>query len=216
MQLAIAVLFADLVLAWRTGKGLSHWSIQADILLANSGFLLIFILCFGLLMSVVMPLAAELCRQIGWYLLINVPFPDWMRAERDYRRPAGGVLVGELKEYAYRTEDRELLAMAHAHQEKIRRNISENIASGQLMFSVLTLGLVNYFPAIVNIRAHTLLQEFVATFDYFGEMTLAFAFLMSIVAIKESWFSMRTFNWIDYPPLHEQIERAHREQRSID
>ena len=31
LQLATAVLFADLVLVWRTGKGLAHWSIQSDV-----------------------------------------------------------------------------------------------------------------------------------------------------------------------------------------
>lgn len=215
LQLATAVLFADLVLVWRTGKGVAHWSIQADLLLSNSGFLLVSILGFGILMSIVVPLAAELFRRMGWQLLISIPWPNWMQTERDYRRPVGGVRPSELRDYAYKKDDRTLLDIVTAHQEKEQKTIAENLSAGQMVFGVLALGLADYFPGILGIHAATLLREIPATFNSVGELAMAVAFLMALVAIKATWFSMDALDWIDYPPLYEEIERARREQREI-
>lgn len=216
LQLATAVLFADLVLVWRTGNGVAHWSIQADLLLANSGFVLVAVLAFGILMSVVMPLAAELFRQLGWQLLIGIPWPSWMQqTERDYRRPAGCVLPGELRDYAYKKDDHALLDIVTAHQERERKTIAENISAGQMVFAVLALGLTDYFPGLFGIHSATLLREIPATFNSVGELAMAVAFLMALVAIKATWFSKDALNWIDYPPLYDEIERARRERPEI-
>lgn len=215
LQLATAVLFADLILAWRTGTGIVHWSIQADHLLANSGFLLVSVLGYGVLMSIVMPLAAEIFRQLGWQLLIAIPWPRWMQKERDYSRPRGGVLPSELREYAYKAEDRTLLDIVAAHQEREQKSISENLAAGQMVFSFLVLGLFNYFPGIIGIRAVTLLNEVPTTFGQVGELAIVGALLIAILAMKAMWFSVEPMRWIDYPPLYEELEKARREQRLV-
>lgn len=215
MQLATAVLFTDLVLAWHTGKGIAHWSLQTDLLLANSGFVIVSVLAFGVLMSVVMPLAAEVFRQLGWQLLINIPWPSWMRTEHDYRRPAGCVLPNELRAYAYRRDDRALLDIVDAHNEKKKKVIAENLSTGQMVFAVLSLGFVDYFPGLLGINAATLLREIPATFSGAGELAIAVALLMALVAMKVTWFSMTAPDWIDYPPLYEEIERSRRAQRGI-
>jgi hypothetical protein len=215
LQLATAVLFADLVLVWRTGKGLAHWSIQADVLLANSGFVLVSILFFGILMSIVIPLAAEFFRSVGWWLLTSIPWPSWMQTDRDYSRPVGGVSPSELRDYAYKNDDRFLLDIVAAHKDKEKKSISENLAAGQIVFGVLALGLANYFPSVLGIHAVTLLREVPATFNSVGELAIAVAFLLALLAIKTTWFSIDALDWIEYPPLYGEIESARRERLGI-
>jgi len=208
LQLATAVLFADLVLAWRTGKGVAHWSVQTDQLFANSGLLLVSVLGFGILMSIVMPLVAELFRQLGWQLLIAIPWPRWMQNERDDRRPAGGVLPSELRNHAYKKNDRALLDIVTAHQEREKKSIAKNLAAGQMAFSVLTLGVFDYFPRLLNIQAVTLLNEIPVIFGRTAELALVAALMLALAAIKVSWFSVEALKWIDYPPLYDELEKV--------
>lgn len=44
-------------------------------------------------MSIVMPLAGTLCRWVVWLLQFEIPWPDWMRSQRDCRRKPGMVSV---------------------------------------------------------------------------------------------------------------------------
>ncbi|ASJ24279.1 hypothetical protein [Laribacter hongkongensis] len=215
LQLATAVLFADLLLAWRTGTGIVHWTIQVDHLLANSGFLLVSVLAYGVLMSIIIPLAGEFVRQLAWDLLIAIPWPRWMQNERDDRRPVGTVLPSELKNHAYQKGDRTLLDIVASHQDLERKSIIESLAAGQIVFSVLVIGFFNYFPGLLGIHAVTLLNEVEATFDRAGEFAIAGALLLGLLAMKAMWFSVKSLRWIDYPPLYEELEKARREQRLI-
>lgn len=215
LQLATAVLFADLLLAWRTGTGILHWSIQTDHLLANSGFLLVSVLGYGVLMSVVIPLIGESVRRLVWDLLIAIPWPRWMQNERDYRRPVGGVLPSELKKYAYQKDDRALLDIVASHQELERKSIVESLAAGQIVFSVLLVGFLNYFPGLLGIQAPTLLNEMKATFGHAGEFAIAGALICGFLAMKVMWFSVEPMRWIDYPPLYEELEKARKEQHLV-
>lgn len=213
LQLAAAVLFADLVLAWRTGKGIAHWSAETDVLLANSGFLLVSALGFGVLMSIVMPLVAEFFRQVGWWLLIEMPLPDWMRVQQDYRRPVGAVLPGELRAYACRNNDRALLEMVSAHEEKRRKSIAEQLTAGQITFAVLVLGIVDFFPRLLGFEASTLLIEVPATFGPVGTHALVLAFVLGLLGLRLAWYTASPPSWIDYPPLYEELEKKRRERR---
>lgn len=211
LQLGTAILFADLVLVWRTGMGIAHWSIQADHLLENSGFLLVSILGYGVLMSVVMPLTGEFIRRLVWELLIVIPWPRWLQTERDYRRPAGCVLPSELLDYAYQKDDRALLDIVVAHREREKKSIVESLAAGQMVFSVLALGFLNYFPGMLGVHAMTLLNQVPTTFGRVGELAIFGALLIGILAIKAMWFSVEPMTWIDYPPLYDDLEKARRE-----
>ena len=68
LHLAMVVLFADLILVWRSGQGIIHWSASADQLLANAGLLITGVLAFGVLMSLVMPLLGLVVRWLLWEL----------------------------------------------------------------------------------------------------------------------------------------------------
>ena len=215
MQLATAVLFADLVLAWRTGTGIVHWSIQADQLLANSGFLLVSVLGYGVLMSIVMPLAGDFVWRLVWDLLIAIPWPPWMRTDRDYRRPAGGVLPSELKKYADQKDYLALLDIVAAHEKLEKKSIVESLAAGQIAFSVLVVGFFNYFPGLLGIQAPTLLNEMKATFGHAGEFAIAGALILGLLAMKAMWFPVEPIRWIDYPPLYNKLEKARWEEQRL-
>lgn len=215
IELATAVLFADLVLAWRTGQGIVHWSIQADQLLANTGFVLVSVLAYGVLKSAVVPLAAEFFRNLLWLLLVSFPWPQWLRTKRDNSRPVGGVLPSELQDYAYKKNDPALLAIYSAHQKKKTAEVANELSAGQSVFGVLTLGFANYFPSWLGVNGITLLREFSTTFTSVSESALWIALCFGLVAIKMTWFSPSELDWIHYPPLYEEIQRRRRQQDGI-
>lgn len=212
LQFTAAVMFADLVLVWRTKHGISQWSASADQLLANSGFLVTSVLAFAVLMSIVMPLAGELFRQMVWELMINIPRPNWTVNERDYRRPVGKVRPEELHEHALRKGDKFLLDIYTAHRQRKSAQEAAEIAVAQIAFALLVLGCVNYFAGELGFQGATLLQSLVDLLGWVGELIVMLGLILVIVVLKSVWFSINTADWIYYPPLYEEID-AEREDR---
>jgi hypothetical protein len=210
LQLAAAVLFADLVFVWHSGQGIIQWSVRTDQLLANSGFVLVSVLVFGLLMSIVIPLVAEIFRWIGWELLINIPWPSWMKTDIDYRRPLNGVSSHELRDHAHQKNDHRLWEIADAHEQRQKANLVSNLAAGQLAFSILLLALLDFKPGLIGLTGVTMLKEVTLAFGQLGELALAGGAILAAMAIKKTWFEMAPPTWISYKPLYDEIEEKRR------
>src|SRR5687768_11172937 len=69
LRLGVAVMFADLLLVWKTGSGITDWSASADQLLANSGSLIAGLLAFSVLISIILPIVGEIFRRLVWELI---------------------------------------------------------------------------------------------------------------------------------------------------
>ncbi|MBI5926447.1 MAG: hypothetical protein HY836_12730 [Aquabacterium sp.] len=205
LQLSVGVLFADLVLVHYTGQNISHWSTSADQLLSNSGFLVTSLLMFGVLMSIVMPLSAELCRQIGWQLIIHVPWPDWMRTTRDYQRPSGKVYPDELHRHALEKSDKLLLDIYTMHNQKQAEGNAAKLATAQAIFSVVVLSAANYFADCFGMQGATLLQSAATTLGEYGELIGTVGGLFAFAAVKAAWYPAGSSDWIYYPPLYREI-----------
>jgi len=210
LQLASAVLFADLFLVWRTDRDISQWSFQSDQILADAGLLVVAVLIFGVLMSIVMPLGTEIARQLGWQLLIHVPRPNWMRAARDFSRPIGAVLPGELYRYASKAKDPMALDVYRLHLQKQQAKVASDLAFGQLVFSTLLIGLIDFYADRIGLSGTTLLQHAVATHGSAVEYVLALGVILALLAIKVTWFAFDGPDWIIYPALYDEIEQKRR------
>ena len=213
LQLAVAVLFADMVLVWHTGHGIAQWSTSIDRLLADSGVLVTGILAFGVLMSIVMPLAGTLCRWVVWLLQFEIPWPNWMRRQRDYRRQPGMVWAIELLDHALEKGDKLLLDMHSAHEQKRSAEEAAKLVTGQAIFSVLVLGAINYFAPALGINGTTLIQTLAELLGQSAGIVLAAGLWLAILLLKEAWFSDKDLDWIYYPPLYEEIEEKNRRKR---
>lgn len=159
-------------------------------------------------MSIAVPLAAEMVRRVGWQLLLSITWPGWMQSDPNCRRPVGGVLPGELSKHVYKRGDRALLDIVAEHRKREMKSLTEKISAGQMVFAVLALGFLDYFPDFLGIPAETLLREVPRTFGTVGELAIEGALLLALAAIKVTWFSVDELPWIDYPPLYDEIEKA--------
>lgn len=213
LQLAVAVLFADMMLVWHTGHGIAQWSTSIDKLLADSGVLVTGMLAFGVLMSIVMPLAGTLSRWAIWQLTFAIPWPSGMRSLRDYRRKPGMVCASELLDHALAKGDKLLLDMHSAYEQRKSANESANLVTGQAIFSVLVLGALNYFAQALGIHGTTLTQTLGELLGQSAEIVSAAGFWLAILILKGTWFSDRDLDWIYYPPLYDEIEKENRRKR---
>lgn len=208
LHLAMAVLFADLVLVWRGERGIIHWSTSADQLLANAGLLITGVLAFGALMSFVMPLAFWIFQQIGSILY---PYLSWMQTERDYEPSYGNVFPTKLRDHALEKGDKLLLDIYEAHEQKQIARFLDELAAGKMMFSFLMLAFLDYYLLDwIGIQGTTVLQ---ALAFLLGEPALTIGSLLVFAAvIRLAWFTEYSSGWIYYPPLYkEQCE----EQRKL-
>lgn len=210
LQLAAAILFVDLILLWRTGKDITQWSVRTDQLFANSGFVLVSVLAFGIFMSVLMPLISELVRWLIWEFLIEIPWPSWMQTDIDYKRPLNGVSYYELRDHAHQKNDYSLLEIANKHEQEQKANLVSNLSAGQLVCSVLLLGVLDFNPNWIGLTGVSMLREVPLVFERFGEPTLAGGFILAAFAIKITWFERKPPAWITYKPLYDEIEEKRR------
>ncbi len=215
LQLAVAVLFADLVLVWCTGAGIIQWSPSATDLLSNVGALVTGVLAFGVLMSIVAPIVGETVRQLVCGLVLNIPWPDWMRSTQDYRRPVGKVFPSELLDHALRKGDKFLLDLYKAHQEEDASRASADVSTGQIAFKVLVLAVADYCPDFLGIHGTTVLQTLVGRLGKPGEALLLFGLLLGLTVLKWAWLPVEGPGWIHYPPLYDEIESERKRRNSF-
>lgn len=201
LQFAIAVLFADIILTWRTGHGIKDWSIDSDQLLTNSGFLITSILAFGLVMSMIMPVIGELIRQLGW----AIPWPTWFEKYDQYRRPSGYITATELYEQALISGDAAMLEMSLERKEQCAAELISALETGHLAFFVLVLSFVNLSAEYVGVSGQTLIQYVSSEFGDGGKVFLTVMAFLDIAIIKKNWFSYRQRDWIYHPPLYKKI-----------
>lgn len=215
LQIAAAVLFADLLLVWWTGNNITQWSTSADQLMGNSGFLVTGTLAFAVLMSIVLPLVGELFRLALWELIIEVPWPSWMLSERDYRRQVGMVYPHELHDHALKKGDKLLLDIYTDHEHRMSTQESEKMVMAQMVFALLVLGGVDFFASELGFHGRTMLQEWIFLFGRVGEITIALGLVLAMTALKKMWFSLDSTDWIYYPPLYEEIEAERKRREDI-
>lgn len=208
LHLAMVVLFADLVLVWRDGRGIIHWSTSADQLLAHAGLLITGVLAFGVLMSLVMPLFGWVVRWLLFELI-------WRITENNIDNPhdRGQVTPVELHAYAWRKKDKLLLDIYEAHQQKKWARISEKLANGQMVFSVLVLAALDFYLADwFGIQGITVLQA-LALLGKLGQYALFIGVLLAGAALWWAWFTEDGPDGIDCPPVYEEIEE--RQKKSV-
>jgi hypothetical protein len=213
LQALAAGLFADSLLVWFTGRGLNQWSTSTDQFLTNIGYLLTGILGFAVLMAIVLPLIGGCSRWLIGELTIHLPLPKWPQDFDPYRRPTDCVMLQELHELALEKGDKFVLDIYASHEQKRVERKTTKDAMGQIMFSVLVLGIANYLADGFGARGPTLTRSLVLWLGQTGETALILASLFAAAGIKAAWSHENGMEWVYYPPLYRQIV-AERKRRT--
>jgi hypothetical protein len=211
LHLAVVVLFADLVLVWRSGRGIIHWSASADQLMANAGLLITGVLAFGVLMSFVMPM-------FGWIVRCLLSELIWRLKENDIDNPhdRGQVRPYELRDHALKKGDKLLLDIYEAHEQKKRAVSLEKLAYGQMLFAVLVLAFLDFYLADwFGIQGTTVLQALAALLGISAPLVLFSGVLLAGSGLWWAWFPEDGPDGIYYPPLCEEIKEQREKQRKL-
>jgi len=207
LQLAQAVLFADLALLWKTGHGILEWSASTDQLLGNSGILVVSLIVFGVFASIVLPVVGMLFRTLAWQLIINLPIPQWLQTERDYTRKFGSVRPIELLNLALKENSAFLFGIYKEHSQKQTKEQVAQLEAGNLIFAVLVLATANMAANWLGLSGISLIAELCSALGEQANLVLAVAAFMTFIALKWTWFSDWDSGWIYYPPLAKRLSQ---------
>lgn len=205
LQLGQAVLFSDLALMWRTGRGIVEWSASTDQLLQNAGVLMAALLGFAFLSSVVFPLWAEAWRWLALEVATVVPRPEWLTPSRDVTRPRGSVRPWELHDQALNEGNAFVFAIWTEYERKRQKAQEARSRIGDAVAAVFGLATMDWAAHAIGLTGTSLLAAFESSFGSLGTLTLMFAVAVGLLALKWAWLSVWDSEWVYYPPLHEQI-----------
>lgn len=204
LQFAIFLLFADLAMLGKTGRGIIEWSASTEQLLSNAGTLAVSLLMFGLFVSIILPVLIELVRRLTITLVIYGT-PQFLRRERVYTREVGYVRPYELHERALKENSSFLLGIYREHREENEKSRVARLETGGLIFTVLLLAISDFMPHALGMHGMSLIQETGVKLGEQGGVILFYAALASFASLMWTWFTGWGEGWIYYPPLYEEI-----------
>lgn len=201
LRLYCLIVFIDLALLSRTGKGLLDLHVIGDSLWQLVGYGLASLAVFGVCMSIVFP-------TISWVLAALLQFVPWEKlTDFDSTRGSGApqkgdVMLRDLREFAMREKDEFALAR-YEEQIKIREEIFLwDQQLGRLVFSALVLSIIDGFQLLPGTFGTSLLKSL---FDSLGDpwagMIVVPAAFASLNLLWAAWFNVANSPWVYYPLL---------------
>ncbi|MGO1913939.1 MAG: hypothetical protein ACTIKU_06625 [Halomonas sp.] len=141
LRLACAVLFLDMAMMLRVGRGLWQWSAGDMELLRDVGWLSLVVVAFSLSVAIVLPVVLFVLRPLAiyiWYGLVSL-LPWLFRPDvRLYQRGIGYVPAQALRDAALREKDPFLFRL-YEEYEQTKEAGREFLGSFQYLYCI-TLG----------------------------------------------------------------------------
>jgi hypothetical protein len=203
MQLGCAVLFADILMIWRTGSGIKNWSASTESLLNNAGQLVIGTLGYGLLTTFILPIISSILVALLWQIVFSFPAIGSLISESTPSIREGFLRSGTLKKHALEKKDSFLLDIFNNHAAQKKRELKETNAFAAIVFAALTLALANYY---FDANGQSLTSEFLKEFGNWANACFAIGSFFALGILKHSWLtSNNQSDWIYYPSLAEEL-----------
>lgn len=208
-RLAMAVLFADIVLVSRTGSGIRHWAFDGAAILLNAGMLLVGALALGILSAFVLPVANVFLQQV--VLVLHSVLSSWLKTDRvDHRVPLNCVHSSQFHEHVLRTKDPVLWEVWKDHAAQRRRRGWSPLAATQLPFSIWVLACADLLLPGFGVQGQTLLIDVAATLGEQGSWIFGSVLAISLWGLCSVWCTSSDGDYVYYPPLYEEIQSRRR------
>lgn len=208
LRLVCAVLFLDMAMMLRVGRGLWQWSAGDMALLRDVGWLSLVVVAFSFSVAIVIPVVLPVLRHIGvhiWYLLATGLHRLFGSDVRPYQRRIGYVPTRELRDLALLERDDFLFRLykEHVHAQEAERASREQ--AGELTAAAILTALVDW---IIAQRTPHGIGVIDAIYGALGNLaplvTMAVLFCAALI-VKWAWFTDTKPDCIYYPPLDREL-----------
>lgn len=208
LRLVCAVLFLDMAMMLRVGRGLWQWSPGDMELLHDVGWLSLVFVAFTFSVAIVIPVVLPVLRQIGvhiWYLLATrLPWlfgPDL----RPYQRGPGYVPTRELRDRALLEKDDFLFRLYKEHVQAREAERASREQAGELTAAAILTALIDW---VIAQRIPDGIGMIDAIYGALGSsaplVTMAVLFCAALI-VKWAWFTDTKPDCIYYPPLDREL-----------
>lgn len=215
LRLACLILFLDMAMMLRVGRGLCQWSAGDGSLLNDIGGIALTLVAFSTGVAIVIPVVVYALRDL--FTAIWMQWPVWFAAsdDRPYQRPLGYVPATAFHKLALRERDSFLLRIyeAHEHGKSMARKL--RVRSAELTAAALLTALADWILARHVPGGVGLIGALVDALSSWSSIVVPGVVLCAGLILKWAWFSEVPPDLIYYPPLDDELRRKEREERGI-
>lgn len=215
LRLICLVLFLDMAMMLRTGRGLWQWSAGDKALLSDVGWVAVLIVAFSFAVAIVIPVVLIALRQISAIVLSWLPDFLTTSAEPAYQRPLGYAPTRDFRNLALREKDDFLFRMYEAHEQKKQAERLARERAGELTAAALLAALADWLLVQWISGSVSLIGAIVEALAGWASIVAAITLLCAGVILKWAWFSDTPPDVIYYPPLDQELRDKERKARGL-
>ena len=202
LRLVCLVLFLDMALMLRVGRGLWQWSAGDRALLSDVGWLALVVVAFSLTVAIVIPVVLILLRQLGTpivYWLSSLTFAIGA-TERPYQRSLGYVPTRALRDLALCEKDAFLIRLYEEHVQAREAERASREQAGELTAAAILTVLLDCLIAQPTGGTGLIGATYGALGNWAHFVTVAVLLCAGLI-MKWAWFTHTEPDCIYYPPL---------------
>lgn len=215
LRLICLVLFLDMAMMLRAGRGLWQWSAGDKALLSDVGWVAVLVVAFSFAVAIVIPVVLIVLRQISVIVLSWLPGFLTASAEPAYQRPLGYAPARDFRNLALREKDNFLFRMYEAHEQKKQAERLARERAGELTAAALLAALADWLLVQWISGSVGLIGAIVEALAGWAPIVTAVTLLCAGFILKWAWFSDTPPDVIYYPPLDQELRDKEREAREL-
>ncbi|MBS0159851.1 MAG: hypothetical protein JSS26_14835 [Nitrospira sp.] len=213
LRLICLVLFLDMAMMLRVGRGLWQWSVDDKALLGDVGWVALLVVAFSFVVAIVIPVVVAVLRQLIATVLGVLPAFLTTSNEPLYQRPLGYAPIREFRNLALRERDDFLFRMYEAHErgrraERLSKERAGELTAGALLAALADWSFEQWIPGSVG-----LIGAMLEALSAWAPLVVGSILLCAGFILKLAWFLDTPPDVIYYPPLDRALRDKESESR---
>ncbi len=215
LRLICLVLFLDMAMMLRTGRGLWQWSDGDRALLGDVGWIALILVGFSFVVAIVIPVVLNLLRLMSMIILGWLPDFPAAPDNRPYQRRLGCAPAREFHDLALGEKDEFLYRLYQADQREKRAESQSRERAGGLTAAALLVALADWLVARRMPDGIGVVDAIVGALGDWAFIIVPVVLLCAGAIVKWAWFADTPPNEIYYPPLDRELREKERRVKEI-
>ncbi|PBK03614.1 hypothetical protein CNQ84_13625 [Pseudomonas abyssi] len=215
LRLLCVILFLDIAMMLRTGRGLWEWSPADMALFQDVGFVAILVAAFSLTVAIVIPVVLVLLRYVGAIAMYGLSciFPFLASTDQPYNRSLGYVPAQTLRNQALREGDDFLFRLYREHEQARAAGQASREQTGKLTAAATLVVLLDWGVAQwLQNKASLVHSTYEVLGSWASSITLALLICVGFI-IKWAWFTSAPPDVIYHPSMDYELREDERQKR---